>query len=73
MSQLQRPLLHEVIPVMDILERMLKGKAADRELHSAVRAAASLGCDVLNKYYAKTNDSILYRGANGKHVLSLQT
>ncbi|KAI0682481.1 hypothetical protein C8T65DRAFT_596720, partial [Cerioporus squamosus] len=61
MSVRARPLLHKVICVMDALEAMLTEAHENPALLPAVRAAASLGRAVLNKYYAKTDDSIMYR------------
>ncbi len=72
MSVRARPLLHEVIPMIDVIEAVLKQAADDGVLETetgtvylkpAVRVAASLGCDVLNRYYSKTDDSIMYRCA----------
>ncbi|KAI0702202.1 hypothetical protein C8Q76DRAFT_633292, partial [Earliella scabrosa] len=61
MLQSNRPLIHECIQVMDILEGVLKKKSGDFTLKKPVRAAAELGCGVVNKYYAKSDDSIMYR------------
>ncbi len=63
MSVRARPLLHDVIPIMDLLEVMLKEASENRALKPAVRVAASLGREVLNRYYAKTDESIMYRVA----------
>ena len=73
MSQSGKPLLHEVIQMMDLLEAMLKEKAEDPALPPIVRAGASLGCEILNKYYSKTDESIMYRGAVGKSDAYLET
>ncbi len=67
MSARSRPLLHEVIPVIDLLEGMLMDASTNAALHPAVRAAASLARTVLNKYYEKTDESILYRCAICKY------
>ena len=61
MSQTGRPLLHEVIQMIDLLERMLKSRSEDVKLRPIVRASASLGRDMLDKYYAKTDESIMCR------------
>ena len=61
MSVRQRPLLHEVIPIMDLLDTMLDQASSDLRLKPAVRLGAALGQAVLNKYYARTDDSIMYR------------
>ena len=64
MSQSSRPLLHDVIPLFDILEHMLEKKSNDISLKAPVHAAAAQGMAVLRKYYGKTDDSILYRCAD---------
>ena len=69
MSKSGRPLLHEVIQMMDLLEGMLKDKAEDPTLDPVVRTAAAQGCDIINKYYGKTDESIMYRAAVGKYRL----
>src|ERR1700677_818542 len=61
MSQNKVPLLHEVIPIIDVLTDRLEAATGDLTLHAAVRAAAAKGLAILNKYYAKTDDSIMYR------------
>ena len=43
MLQSNRPLIHECIQVMDILEGVLKKKSGDFTLKKPVRAAAELG------------------------------
>ena len=56
-----RPLLHQVIPVIDIIEKMLSETIHNTTLKPVVRRAASYGKAILNKYYAKTDDSIIFR------------
>ncbi|THU92086.1 hypothetical protein K435DRAFT_672838, partial [Dendrothele bispora CBS 962.96] len=55
------PLLHKVIPWMDTFEGLLKGVVKDSSKHGTVRAAAARGLAVLNKYYSKTDDNVMYR------------
>lgn len=55
------PLIHEVIPIMDILTKKIDDSITDTSLHIAVRAAAARGRVILNKYYSKTDESIMYR------------
>ncbi len=55
--------------MIDLIHVMLKTASNDRGLKSAVRVAASLGCTVLNRYYSKTDDSIMYRCAMSKSYL----
>lgn len=60
-------LVHEVIPYIDILTEHLDDFADDDTLVATVRAAAERGRVVLNKYYKKTDESIVYRIAMSKH------
>lgn len=55
------PLLHEVIPLINILTTQLEDCVASPALHSVVRVTAARGLHVLNKYYSRTDDSIMYR------------
>ncbi|TDL14850.1 hypothetical protein BD410DRAFT_733533 [Rickenella mellea] len=55
------PLVHEVIPLIDSLTDTLAAAVIDEALHPVVRAAMARGVEVLNKYYSKTDDSIMYR------------
>ena len=71
MSQSGRPLLHQVLPLIDVLERMLLAKANDSSLHTSVRVAAMHGVSVLRKYYSKTDDSILYRISHRAYIFRL--
>ena len=57
MSKSSRALVHEVIPVIDILTQHLDKFSDDLVLHPSVRAAAARGRIVLNKYYSLTNSS----------------
>jgi len=69
MSQSKTPLLYQVIPIIDALTRMLETVSENGALFPAVRAAATKGIAVLNKYYAKTDESIMYRCAMSKSTL----
>ena len=55
------PLIHEVIPVIDSLTGYFDKSIDDTSLHAAVRHAALHGVLMLNKYYAWTDESCLYR------------
>lgn len=72
MSQSNRPLLHEVIPVIDKLYSMLKKASKNTDLDPVVRAAARRGRVMLNKYYSATDDSIMYRAAMSKCAACLR-
>jgi len=61
MSQSRTPLLHEVIPLFDIITGHLDKFADNTDNFPAVRAAARRGRAMMNKYYGLTDDSIMYR------------
>jgi hypothetical protein len=65
-SQSKNPLVHEVIPIFDIISRALDDHIGDVTLPPAVRVAAVRGRTMLNKYYGLTDDSIVYRIAMRK-------
>lgn len=46
---------------------MLDDAVDDVDLHVLVRAAASRGRTILNKYYSRTDESIMYRLAMRKN------
>lgn len=65
--------------MIDVIEGILKEAADDGTLKTAtgiiylkaaVRVAASLGRDVLNRYYSKTDDSVMYHCAMSKSFSS---
>ena len=60
-SQSKTPLVHEVIPIFDVINRALDEHIDDTTLPAAVRMAAARGRTMLNKYYGLTDDSIIYR------------
>jgi hypothetical protein len=60
-SQRSIPLLHDVVPIFDILTRVLDDYIDDQEKHPAIRATAHRGHAMLNKYYGLTDKSIMYR------------
>ena len=68
MSTKKIPLLHEVIPVIDILTEVLEEVVlrGSNKLKPAVKVGAAKGLAVLNKYYSKTDESIMYRIAISK-------
>lgn len=61
LSQRHIPLLYEVIPVIDILTEKLEEAADNSSLLKSVRSGAMKGLAILNKYYSKTDESIMYR------------
>lgn len=64
------PLIHEVIPIFDALTTALDEFLDNEELLPAVRAAALRGITMMNKYYALTDDSVVYRVAMSERVLT---
>jgi hypothetical protein len=71
MSKSSIPRIHEVIPFMDSLFDALEDFASDESLFPAVRMAAVRGRTVLQKYYGKTDDSIIYRIAMSRFPCSI--
>ncbi len=56
---------------MDILTHKINDAIQDESLHIAVRAAAARGRVILDKYYSKTDQSIMYRMAmSTSHTVS---
>ena len=60
LSQKKIPLLHQVIPVIDILTEHLEDISNDSQYLSTIHAGAAKGLAVLNKYYSKTDESVMY-------------
>jgi hypothetical protein len=60
-SKSSTPLIHEVIPIFDVITSALDEFIDNIELEPIVRHAALRGMLMLNKYYALTDDSIVYR------------
>ncbi|KAF4610855.1 hypothetical protein D9613_006637 [Agrocybe pediades] len=60
-SQSRIPLLHEVIPIFDKITEALDDFIDDVERPACVRHAALRELLMLNKYYALTDDSVVYR------------
>lgn len=60
-SQYNHPLLHEVIPLIDILTESLDNTIDDFTLLPTVCAVALRGKLVMKKYYSYTDDSVMYR------------
>ncbi|THU80506.1 hypothetical protein K435DRAFT_695561, partial [Dendrothele bispora CBS 962.96] len=62
-----RPLLHTVIPIIDTLTDNLLKVCSDWSKSPQTRAGAAKAIAVLNKYYSKTDDSIMYKAAMIMH------
>ncbi|KAF7358401.1 Zinc finger BED domain-containing protein 4 [Mycena venus] len=59
-SQNRVPLIHEVIPIFDVLTGAMDDFIDNPELSPCVRAAAMRGQVMMNKYYALSDDSIFF-------------
>ena len=57
------PLIHQVIPIFDIITTALEDTIDNDTLPLVVRHAALQGFFMLNKYYSLTDESIVYRVA----------
>ncbi len=68
-SKSGKPLIFEVFPAIDKLMWFLEQGRDDMELHAAVRMACYRAMLVLNKYYAKSDESVIYRIAVSKSIL----
>ena len=60
MFQSKVPLLHKVIPLIDMLTHKFENAVIDHSLLSAIKSAAVKGLAVLHKYYSKSDESIMY-------------
>jgi len=69
MSLSKTPLLYQVIPLIDTLMQTLETAIDNMALFPAVCAAAAKGIAILNKYYAKTDESIMYRCTMSRFIV----
>lgn len=69
MSQSGVPLFHQVIPHINVLTKALDDARDDLNNHVTVRMAAVRGITMLNKYYSKTDESVMYRVAMSKYII----
>jgi len=60
------PLIHQVIPIFDIITTALEDNIENDALPLIVRHAALRGYYMLNKYYSLTDDAVVYRIAMSK-------
>ena len=68
MSYSRVPLLHEVIPLFNVLTLALLEFMDNQDLHPLVCFAAANGSQMLYKYYKKTETSIMYKLAICKSI-----
>lgn len=61
MENKTRPLLHEFIPALDLATIHLEKVVRTTTLYPVTRIAAARGLVVIDKYYSKTDESIMYR------------
>jgi hypothetical protein len=59
------PLISSVVPRIDDLVRVIDDFKDNPDNHPAVRSAAIRGLTILNKYYQKTDETLVYRIAMG--------
>ena len=57
------PLIHDVIPLFDILTTAMDDFIDNVNLHPTVHAAALRGSQIMSKYYSLTDDSIAFHVA----------
>ncbi|THU99617.1 hypothetical protein K435DRAFT_620982, partial [Dendrothele bispora CBS 962.96] len=62
-----RPLIHEVIPLIDRINMHLEAVVDNISQDDLLRISAKRGLMILDKYYAKTDDSLVYRSAMLMH------
>ncbi len=65
------PLLHEVIPTMNILMQELEKAVKNTALLPCVHAGVSQGLAIIDKYYSKTDESIMWKTAMSESTLYL--
>src|ERR1700761_4281187 len=65
-SAVEKPLIHQVIPLIDQLHTRLVNLSKDETMHMSVRHAANNAIVVLNKYYSRTDECVIYRVAMSK-------
>ncbi|THU94596.1 hypothetical protein K435DRAFT_668172, partial [Dendrothele bispora CBS 962.96] len=63
MSGTKRPLIYQVIPLMDKINTMLEDFFDDTTKEDSIHFAIKAGVKILDKYYASTDDSLIYRAA----------
>jgi len=57
------PLLHKVIPIINLLTDRLNNVSSNMKYLPSVHAGAAKGLAVLNKYYSKADESVMYHCA----------
>jgi hypothetical protein len=67
------PRIHEVIPFIDRLTDAMDDYASNLTLPNSICIAAKRGSIMMNKYYAKTDESIMFRIAMSVYILMPST
>jgi hypothetical protein len=60
-SQSRTPLIHEVIPIFDIITGAMDEFIDNTRCPLVIRTAALRGLTMMNKYYALTDESVVFR------------
>ncbi|KAJ3823931.1 hypothetical protein F5880DRAFT_1481273, partial [Lentinula raphanica] len=62
-SSSKYPMLHKVIPIIDVLNKRLEEAVANTALPLVVHRGVQRAIMVLDKYYSKTDESIMWKTA----------
>jgi hypothetical protein len=62
------PRIHEVIPFIDWLTDAMDDFASNPDLPTSLCLAAKRGSMMMNKYYAKTDESIMFHMAMSAYI-----
>ncbi len=73
LSRKNIPQLYDVIPVIDVLANILDEAIVSGNKHPAIILAIAKGSRMLNKYYSKTDMSMMYRMAMGESLKLLSS
>jgi len=68
-SSAEKPLIHQVIPLIDQLHSRLTNLRNDETMHASIRHAANNAIIVLDKYYSRTDECVIYRVAMSKSFI----
>lgn len=68
-SAAEKPLIHQVIPLIDQLHSRLTDLRNNETVHMSICHAANNAIIVLNKYYSRTDDCVMYRVAMSKSFI----
>jgi hypothetical protein len=69
MSQSKTPLVHNVIPIIDIIAWVVDNYSSDTALPPAMHMATLRGRTMPNKYYGLTDESIVYHITMCKSII----